>query len=79
MPSPNLVTTSTGIVIGGAWQPKPPAMSDDAEYLQAVLLSGMPGAVDPGRCPSPRLSLLQRFVRWLDRHTVDPTLLESLE
>jgi hypothetical protein len=34
-----IVTTRTGIVIGGAWTPPPQPLGSQAEIIQAVLLS----------------------------------------
>jgi hypothetical protein len=37
--SPNLVTTRTGITIGGAYTPPPAQMGSEAERIQAALLA----------------------------------------
>lgn len=51
--------TSKGVVIGGAWQPKPPALAPDAERLQAALLDSRTSA------PRPILMrLVGAFWRW---------------
>jgi hypothetical protein len=51
------VRTRAGIVIGGAYVPRPPLPSADAEHVQRALLSRIPT----------RPTLLERLRRWLLR------------
>jgi hypothetical protein len=71
------IRTKTGIVIGGAMVKRPPAMSEDAEQVQRLLLNHhrvtFGGAMRPNRLTPLRRpnvipthsGLLARFLRWL--------------
>lgn len=53
----NLVTTRTGLTIGGHYVPPPPAQSRDADAIQAALLGD-------------EASLFERALDWWNRNTV---------
>jgi hypothetical protein len=68
------IRTKTGIVIGGAMVKRPPAMSEDAEQVQRLLLNHHRITVrqEMPRLPRHRANvipthsgLLARFLRWL--------------
>ena len=55
-----------GIVIGGAYIKRPPAMSNDAEIIQTALLRGRMNVYRTDNSMRARVArFVRRFLRWL--------------